>query len=118
MVRLKHRYILFEIRECDDRPEQKDLLDRIRQSLLFNFGTAATGHLNASLYLKYYSPRTGRGILQADRAHYRLAWAALTFLDLLDRGGGFVCALGVSGTIRKAEERLIGLDRRQMFLLA
>lgn len=124
MVRLKHRYILFELVDCTLTPEKKDLLNLIRQSLLFNFGTTGTGLLNASLHLKYYSPRTGKGILQADRAHFRMAWAAMTWMTLngvghgdSGREAGFVRALGISGTIKKAEERLVRRDKSELFLL-
>lgn len=122
MVRLKHRYVLFELMETHHRPEARRLLDLVRASLLHNFGCLAAGQLASSLQLKYYSQRTGRGILQADRAHFRLAWAALTFLRLEEGndddggGGGFVRAFGISGTVRKAEERLVGLDRDDLFL--
>lgn len=115
MVRLKNRYILFELLETTAVPEQKELFDNIRQSLQFNFGTTASGFLSSSLFIKYYSQKTGKGILQADRAHFRLAWAALTFVQI--EGGGFIRVLGISGTIRKAEERLIGLDKNEMFLM-
>ena len=115
MVRLKNRYILFEIIDGNHSIEQRDLHDAIRSSLQLNFGTTASGLLNSSLYLKYYSQRTGRGILQADREHYRYAWAALTLLR--PHGGGFVRSIGVSGTIRKAEERLIRFDKDQIFLM-
>lgn len=116
MVRIKHRYILFELLETSRLPEQKELLDKIRQSLQLNFGTTASGLLNSSLYLKYYSQKTGKAILQADRAHYRYAWAALTFLQL--DGGVIVRSLGISGTIRKAQKRLIKFDKDQMFLMS
>lgn len=115
MVRLKNRYILFEILGTQENPEQKRLLDAIRQSLELNFGTIASGLLASSLYIKYYSQKTGKGILQADRAHFRLAWAALTFIKL--EKGGFIRSLGVSGTIRKAEERLIRFDNNEIFLM-
>lgn len=114
MVRLKNRYILFEILENGHNVEQRELLDKILQSLQYNFGTVASGLLNSSLYIKYYSQKTGKGILQADRTYFRLAWAALTFIDL--DGKGFIRAMGISGTMRKAEERLIRNDQLELFI--
>lgn len=114
MVRLKNRYILFELMQTKGSPDQKKVLESVRQSLELNFGTVASGLLASSMYIKYYSEKTGKGILQADRAHFRLAWAALTFAQL--EHGGFIRSIGVSGTIRKAEERLIRFDQKDLFL--
>ena len=84
------------------------------------------------MHVKYYSPVTRCGILQADRAHYRLAWAAVTLTRLRppartgpggNSGGGgggeemmVFRVLGISGTIRKAEERLVRKDQLEVFL--
>ncbi|BFZ53103.1 RNA-binding protein pop5 [Savitreella phatthalungensis] len=130
MVRLKHRYILFELRQAPVDVQARLLIDQVRSSLQLNFGTYASGKLMSSMYVKYYSPATQRGILQADRTHYRLAWAAMTLCPGIphtpdqtssgrgmSKSSGSFRVLGVSGTMRKAQERLVKVDRNQLFLL-
>ncbi|ORY79563.1 hypothetical protein BCR37DRAFT_349740 [Protomyces lactucae-debilis] len=126
MVRLKNRYILFEVLHPSTEVlsiSQRQLVDMLRDEVALNFGKHGSGLLASSLHLKYYSSMTGRGILQADRAHYRLAWAALTYLKLPGQHrvsneaiGPVIKVLGISGTIRKAEERLISVDQHQLFI--
>lgn len=157
MVRLKHRYILFTTSTTSNSStsatasagisDGRAILALVRDVLETSFGTFASGRLAASLHVKYYSPATGRGILQADRAHYRLAWAALSLAlhthshtvthTKPGSGDGSVGTaggagtntgarakdgvtsfrvLGVSGTMRKAEERLVRRDQLEVFL--
>jgi ribonuclease P/MRP protein subunit POP5 len=58
------------------------------------------------LQVKYLSPATSTFILRVSRAHYRLAWAALSFMNRVPVKDGKNCVfrvVRVSGTIRKAE---------------
>lgn len=64
--------------------------------------------------VKYLSTATSTAIIRCSRAHYRLVWAALSFLTRLPKGsnkyGERPCVfqvVRVSGTIRKAEEEAI-----------
>lgn len=64
--------------------------------------------------VKYLSPATSTAIIRCSRAHYRLVWAALSFLTQLPKtskqGQPRDCAIQVvrvSGTIKKAEEEAI-----------
>jgi ribonuclease P/MRP protein subunit POP5 len=60
--------------------------------------------------VKYLSPATSTFILRVSRAHYRIAWAALTLMTSIPVNDGKNCVFRVvriSGTIRKAEEEAI-----------
>lgn len=64
--------------------------------------------------VKYLSTATSTVIIRCSRAHYRLVWAALSFLNRLpkvtNQYGERPCVfqvVRVSGTIRKAEEEAI-----------
>lgn len=60
--------------------------------------------------VKYLSPATSTAIIRVTRAHYRLVWAALSFITKLPRPIEQDCVVQVvrvSGTIRKAEEEAI-----------
>ena len=60
--------------------------------------------------VKYLSPATSTFILRVSRAHYRIVWAALSFMDVVPVTNGRSCnfrVVRVSGTIRKVEEEAI-----------
>lgn len=60
--------------------------------------------------VKYLSPATSTAIIRVSRDHYRLVWAALSFVTKLPRPVDQSCVfkvVRVSGTIRKAEEEAI-----------
>ena len=64
--------------------------------------------------VKYFSPATSTAIIRCSRAHYRLVWAALSFITQLPKAARNAqprpCVfqvVRVSGTIKKAEEEAI-----------
>jgi len=62
------------------------------------------------IVVKYLSPATSTFILRVSRAHYRMVWAALSFMNSVPVKNGKNCVfrvVRVSGTIRKAEEEAI-----------
>ncbi|KAI9870547.1 MAG: hypothetical protein M1830_004111 [Pleopsidium flavum] len=140
MVRLKNRYLLVHIL-YPDAPNAKittskppssvpdvvqfhqptpdaltpQLLARaIRDEVSLLFGDYGVGMTAGSLSVRYLSPATSTAIIKCSRAHYRLVWAALSFLSKLPKSsnkyGVQACVfqvVRVSGTIRKAEEEAI-----------
>jgi ribonuclease P/MRP protein subunit POP5 len=68
--------------------------------------------------VKYLSPATSTFILRVARAHYRIAWAALSFMNTVPIKNGKSCVfrvVRVSGTIKKAEEEAI--QRARLLIL-
>ncbi|TQN68865.1 Ribonuclease P/MRP protein subunit POP5 [Colletotrichum shisoi] len=143
MVRIKERYVLVNILYPPEgsKPQAPNvpdfvvmhqpttgsltplsLLKAIKLEAAILFGDYGSGALEGNLQVKYLSPATSTFILKVKRAHYRLVWAALTFMNRvpLKAGDGKPCTfkvVRVSGTIRKAEEEAVR-RARQLVLAA
>jgi ribonuclease P/MRP protein subunit POP5 len=122
MVRIKHRYLLFNILYPSDDPSSAAvlpgqaapasstssaskteppppyilfsrpspahltsqlLLSTLRNSIQSLFGDHGLSVTQASLRVVYFSPSTSTAILRVPRAHFRLVWASLTFMDTI-----------------------------------
>src|SRR5579859_1023489 len=127
MVRLKSRWLLFEILYPSEpstsllpftAPSQtvtaKLLNDLLRQQIAYNFGDHGSGLVASSLSIKYFSAATSTGIIRISRDHYRLVWAALTFIREIAGRECVVTVRRVSGTIKKAEEEILRRDKRAL----
>jgi len=125
MVRLKHRWLLFNIiypnEPCtipfsapSTNITSKLLLDCLRQQITYNFGDQGSGLVSASLSIRYFSSATSTGIIRIAREHYRLVWAALTFIRDLGGRECVVTVRRVSGTIKKAEEEIVRRDKQAL----
>jgi ribonuclease P/MRP protein subunit POP5 len=110
------------------------LLKAIRAEVAELFGDYGSGAISDSLQgqhsfclqtciktyifiVKYLSPATSTFIIRVSRAHYRIAWAALSFMNTIPTRTGRSCifrVVRVSGTIRKAEEEAIRRAREIM----
>lgn len=133
MVRLKHRYLLVNFlypspsttpsktptalpdvvdfhKPSSDKLTAGLLIKILRESIADLFGDYGAGMTSGTLAIKYFSPATSTAIIRVSRNHYRLVWAALTFLTHLPHPVNQDCVaqvVRVSGTIRKAEEEAI-----------
>lgn len=134
MVRIKHRYLLFNIlyhfapASVTTTPSYVAiqaptpghltpafLVNHIRALLAMHFGDIGVGLTSSSLKIVYFSRATSTAILRCPRAHVRMVWAALTYMTSVPRGRRpgevetdcVVRVVRVSGTIRKSEEELI-----------
>ncbi|KAI9167175.1 Ribonuclease P/MRP protein subunit POP5 [Paramyrothecium foliicola] len=131
MVRIKERYLLVNILypPASAKPAQSSvpdlivhhqptierltpqaLLKAIRTEVSTLFGDYGAGAIDGRLSVKYLSLATSTFILKCSRAHYKLVWSALTFMDHVPVRDGRECifrVVRVSGTIRKAEEEAI-----------
>ncbi|KAK1750981.1 hypothetical protein QBC47DRAFT_90242 [Echria macrotheca] len=140
MVRLKDRYLLVNILYTDVPPGQSKgpvsdlllynqpssaelkpqaLLKAIRTEVHALFGDCGSGAIDRSLQVKYLSQATSTFILRISRSHYRLVWAALSFMNSVPVKNGRSCVyrvVRVSGTIRKVEEEAV--RRARLFVLA
>ncbi|KIW21246.1 hypothetical protein PV08_01826 [Exophiala spinifera] len=111
MVRIKHRYILFDIlypstttttttspstlstpqppsfilfsHPSPSHISAQLLLANVRSSIQSVFGDHGLSVTQPSLRIVYFSPSTSTVILRVPRAHYGLVWASLTFMDTL-----------------------------------
>ena len=140
MVRFKERYLLVNIlypqpanpssstkssvpdllvfnQPTADNLTPPALLRAIREQVASLFGGVGSGAVERGLQVKYLSPATSTFILRIARAHYRLVWAALTFMDRIPTRNGKPCVfrvVRVSGTIRKVEEDAVRRARHMI----
>ena len=142
MVRIKHRYLLVEVlypspstttfeteipntvlfhAPTSSHITSSTLLQVLRAQISLLFGDYGSGVLAAGLAVKYFSNATSTAIIRCPRDHYRLAWAALTFVTELPgvKKGvtGAQCVLRVvrvSGTIKRVEEEAVRRARRMV----
>lgn len=140
MVRFKERYLLVNILYPEAAPASQSKGNNVPDLLLYNqptadnltaqallrgiraevaslFGDFGSGAIERSLQVKYLSHATSTFILRVSRAHYRLVWAALTFIDNIPTKNGKPCVFRVvrtSGTIRKVEKDAIRRARHLM----
>ena len=122
MVRLKHRWLLFEIiypnepstipfSAASQNVTIKLLTDVLRQQISYNFGDHGSGLVSSSLSIRYFSAATSTGIVRISRDHYRMVWAALTFIRELAGRECVITVKRVSGTVKKAEEEILRRDK-------
>ncbi|EME78683.1 uncharacterized protein MYCFIDRAFT_18996, partial [Pseudocercospora fijiensis CIRAD86] len=133
MVRIKHRYLLMHVlypqdastakhqdetvpwsvkfrRASSDRFEAGLILRVVRNGVAELFGDYGAGMVSGSLKIIYCSSATSTAIVRVAKAHYRLAWAALSFVTKLPQPIDQPCVIQVvrvSGTIKKAEEEAV-----------
>jgi ribonuclease P/MRP protein subunit POP5 len=122
MVRLKHRWLLVEIVYPNEvstipfsAPSQnvtaKILTDLLRQQISYNFGDNGSGLVSSSLSVRYFSAATSTGIIRVSRDHYRMVWAALTFIREISGKTCVMTVRRVSGTVKKAEQEILRRDK-------
>lgn len=100
-----------------DHVTPPSLLRAIRAQVATLFGDYGAGAVERSLQVKYLSLATSTFILRVSRTHYRLVWAALTFMDRVPGKIGRPCTfrvVRVSGTIRKIEEEAVRRAKQMM----
>jgi ribonuclease P/MRP protein subunit POP5 len=141
MVRIKHRYLLLNILFPGDHAPRHDaatppyltfhhpappnfhggaLIVALRASIATHFGDVGAGLAAPSLKVIYFSPTTSTAIVRCPRQHFRLVWAALTYMTSIpgeQRGQTVRCVVQVvrvSGTIRKSEDELILRSKRDI----
>ncbi|SCW01387.1 LAFE_0D11452g1_1 [Lachancea fermentati] len=144
MVRLKSRYILFEIlypspdprfSEDDSEPTVKDIMlqhhktspanlttksivQELRKTLQYNFGDYGSGKATSLLQIKYFSNRTSTGIIRCSREDYELVVTALTLMNRIgDFDGIIINPVKISGTIKKIEQYAIRRNTKLLRIL-
>ncbi|CAG8736347.1 17969_t:CDS:2 [Gigaspora rosea] len=122
MVRLKHRWILFETLfentshqdTSIDPLTSHDIYITVKESIQLNFGDYGRGCTSSSLNGTYYSPHTNIGLLRVSRDYYRMAWCALTFITQINSRSCTIRVLHVGGTIKQCQKLVIEYDREQL----
>lgn len=134
MVRLKTRYVLFEVvypeapqggattvlslhSPTADSVTPKMITQLIRLSLSKNFGELGTSFSLSTFSLKYFSNKTSTGILRVHRDAIKYIQAAFFFITALDGKPCIFNCVGVSGSIKKCEDRSITRSKKLVRLV-
>lgn len=131
MVRLKQRYILFDIlyppqndqdpdfvnfsnspqealiAMCQSSPasvNQKLITQVIRKVLQDHYGDMGAGAAGMLISVKYFNNKTSTGILRCSRQSFQLVMSSLTLMNRISNREVIVRCLHVSGTIKRCEE--------------
>lgn len=134
MVRLKTRYLLFEVlypnelqlEDLSDKEktavalrqpskvDAKAITKLLRYSIEKYFGEYGLGVVASTIAVKYFNPTTSKGIIRVSRPHFRLVWAALSYIDKIEGRDCIITVSRVSGTIKKVEQRAIAKNRESL----
>lgn len=146
MVRLKSRYILFEIlypnsRDPVDQNQQLDaslkrdilirhhqaspsditiktIIQEIRRSLKLNFGDYGSGKAGSLLQVKYFSNMTSTGIIRCHREDCDLVTNALVLMNKISNTENIIFnPVKISGTIKKIEEYAIRRSKKLVIIM-
>lgn len=133
MVRLKTRYLLFEIVSTDNNSSNvislhrafpsningKLIMQLIKDSIQLNFGDYGSGKVNSLLQLKYWSNNTGSGIIRCHREDIDLLIASIALINGNDKdfNGCLVVPVKTSGTMKKLEQYMIYRNKKILSLV-
>lgn len=119
MVRLKTRYILFQLRYPDfedtktaKNVQPKTLISILRASMSKNFGDIGLSETLNAFTIKYFSNSTSVGILRVHCDAVEKVLGAMFFVSSVDGKNVIWDSIGVSGSISKCERRAIQINRR------
>ncbi|KAJ2745319.1 RNA-binding protein pop5 [Coemansia sp. BCRC 34301] len=129
MVRLKNRYICFELQSqaqidgtdsqertsTGQRPHEaltaRSVHALVREQIKLNFGDSGAGLVLSGLQVKYFSSQTRMGILRVPRDHCQMVSAALALTTQASKRPCAIRVQHVSGTIKKCQRAAIRTDR-------
>ncbi len=135
MVRLKARYILFDVIYPNVEKEQSNyskkaslmqlhstsqninlrlIAELVKKNIKILFGDQGAGTAASSLIVKYFSQKTSTGIIRCSRDYHKLVCAALTMITKLNGKDVIVRIIRISGTIRKSEQAAIDRNKKIM----
>lgn len=142
MVRLKNRYILFDItyppsnygsqsefvgfssdpqtallllhRASPAWVEPKMIILAVRHAIEDHYGEHGAGLANSSVVIKYFSPKTSTGIIRCSRSSTPYVVSAMTLLNRIGDREVVIRAVHISGTIRKCEQASTRRSQRLM----
>ncbi|KAG5354866.1 Ribonuclease P/MRP protein subunit POP5 [Yarrowia sp. B02] len=136
MVRLKSRYLLFQVvypsdtlSPSEDAKARFLKIHRTSDASVFNarnltqifrdemedlHGHLGAGSIMTTLNVKYFSPVTSTGIVRVGRQFLREFWAALTNITSIDNSPVVINVVHVSATIKKCE--MAAIERNQQIV--
>ena len=122
MVRVKRRYILFEIIPNNNKLDklgisEKDIIETIKQSVTQLYGDYGLGSVIQSIQLKRYNYMTRTGLLATKRNNCRLSLTAIPFIRRVQHLDCIFRIIHLSGTIRGCLKALRNHHNKQIIKL-
>ncbi|KAJ3193457.1 hypothetical protein HK101_004810 [Irineochytrium annulatum] len=118
MVRFKNRWLLFELVYDGDVVVESvssgNLAQVIRDSVQSNFGDLGAAQIAASFSIKYWSSRTGHGIIRVERDLCRMLWCAITMVTEVKGRAALIRVLHCGGTVKKTQEAAVEENRKAL----
>lgn len=106
-LREKKRYLVFEViskEKINNAEHVSNAVWHCSQQLLGQLGTAKAGIMVLN---NKWNPELQRGIIKVSHKHVDAVKAALTFATEVDNANVIFRSLGVSGILRKAENKFL-----------
>ncbi len=101
MVRFKNRYLLLEVHWedglVDPTLSHQAVLNALRDSISSNFGDFGFACVGKAVEVKYWNKATSLAIVRTTRSHYRMVWAAATFITRIGNRICAICARHIGG---------------------
>ncbi|KAK6462209.1 Rpp14/Pop5 family-domain-containing protein [Scheffersomyces coipomensis] len=144
MVRIKHRYILFEVLYPPSNPNHEEfvkfsetqedalltlhqaspssinarlIISTIRKSIQEHYGEHGVGAAGLSINMKYWSNKTSTGIIRCDRESFQIVVGAITLINRFESNPVIIRCTHISGTIHKCEEYSIRRSKELIRLI-
>jgi ribonuclease P/MRP protein subunit POP5 len=123
MVVFHNRYMVLEmvashgLRLADVKITHNDVVTAIHESLLANFGEYGLAACLPSLQVKYVNGGTGVCVVRSSRKHYRMVWAAITFITEIRKLPLFFNLLDLSGSASACRRTAHQCDSEKLRLL-
>lgn len=89
----------------------KGIYKAVRGMVQDVFGDEGWGRISSSFRIIYHSPLTSMTLIRIARPHIRILHAAITLLTTIDGRAVLPRVVGVSGTVKKAQGRIMVYHR-------
>lgn len=110
----KKRYVAFEIMG-EGKIEFSDTVNAFWHSLLDTFGEVEVSSINFWLVKDAWSGERQTGIIKCNHSHVAQIRAALALLHRIGDEKVLVRTMGVSGTLKSARKKLLGVKSLESF---
>ncbi len=106
-LREKKRYLVFEIISKEKISDFNSVSNGVMKSMLQLLGQLGTAKAGIIMLDNKWNPKAQRGIVKVSNRHVDALKAALAFAHKIDDKEVIFRSIGVSGILKKAEERYL-----------
>lgn len=116
MVRVKHRYLLFQMDWEKGKSvfvSSKDLSQKILAQVVEDFGDFGRGCVGRG-WIAYWNPKTGIGLFKAPREAAQMVWSSLVLITALDSIPVTIRVVHLGGTIKQCQRVAVKYDAKML----